>query len=321
MPAGLIAGFDAGQSHTTCRLAWLDQSGQWREAGQGEGCGVSHLAAAAGEARFQEALRSSLAAARQAAGVGDGPLLAAAVGASGIEQGSRVQEQGQSLAATALQLPSERLQVCGDERTALHGAFAGGPGILVISGTGCIAVGKNRAGSSHRCGGWGWLLDGAGSAMDLGRDGLAMSVQMADGRVVETPLRAALWQALEARTAQELKALVVEPGFGAAGFARLAPLVNQLALEGDAPSREIVERSGLALAAMVQGVAAALQMPAASVCGVGGALRHLGALRQAFSHHLSERLPQAQLLEPLGDAQQGALTMAAALAVQAPDDA
>jgi predicted metalloprotease with PDZ domain len=77
----------------------------------------------------------------------------------------------------------------------------------------------------------------------------------------------------------------------------------------------------LALAAMVQGVAAALQMPAASVCGVGGALRHLGALRQAFSHHLSERLPQAQLLEPLGDAQQGALTMAAALAVQAPDDA
>ena len=115
---GLIAGFDAGQTHTSCRLAMADGS----PVAEGEGPGACHLAAADGPERFQEALRQSFAAAcRQ---IGDqkqrdrlGPvesgdsegdttrpdpqLLAAAVGASGIEQGSDVQELGLTLAGAA----------------------------------------------------------------------------------------------------------------------------------------------------------------------------------------------------------------------------
>ena len=317
LPRGrLIAGFDAGQSHTTCRLAVLDGSGRWRVLGEGDGSGVSHLAAPGGDARFGEALRSSLQCALQSPAAiealrSGGGLVAAAVGASGIEQGSAVQGRGLNLAAEALALPRRQVVVTGDERTALRGALGDRPGVLVISGTGYIAVGQNANGQQHRCGGWGWLLDGAGSALDIGRDGLALSVRMADGRVAETPLRAALWQALGLATAEEVKAAVVAPGFGPAQFARLAPLVAEAADHGDLQATVILQRSALALAELVVGVAHALKLAAAPVCAVGGAVAHLAPLRDGLADALMAQLPGARLVTPAGDACTGALALAA----------
>ena len=312
----VIAGFDAGQTHTTCRLAMLEAPGRWRSLAEGEGSGVSHLAAPDGEDRFRAALRSSLQAALQIAQAAQalaaaGPVVAAAVGASGIEQGSPVQQRGQALAAEALALAPGRVAVTGDERTALRGAFGDQPGVLVISGTGCIAVGQDAIGRQHRCGGWGWLLDGAGSAMDMGRDGLALSVRMADGRMPETPLRAALWQELGAATAQAVKAAVVAPGFGPAEFARLAPLVASAAAAGDSEAAAIVQRSALALAELVAGVARALELQAPPVCAVGGAVEYLQPLCDGLGAALAERLPGARLVHPQGDACEGALSLAA----------
>jgi N-acetylglucosamine kinase-like BadF-type ATPase len=313
----LIAGFDAGQTHTRCRLALVQAAGsnnRLEPLAEGSGSGVSHLAAADGPARFQAALTSSLAAARaQLSEYNPPPLAAAAVGASGVEQGSELQGRGQALAAAALGLAPEMVAVTGDERTALAGAFGAGAGVLVISGTGAIAVGRDGAGQSHRCGGWGWLLDGAGSAMDIGRDGLAASVAMADGRRAETPLRSALWQALGAGSAQAVKAAVVASDFGAAGFAQLAPVVDRLAYSGDPEAIVIVRRSATALAELVVGVATALAMPAAPVCPVGGALTHLRQLRRHFEQNLKLSLPGASLVSPIGDACSGALALAAAL--------
>ena len=313
----LIAGFDAGQTHTTCRLATLLPDGSWVAQGECQGSGVSHLAADGGSARFVAALHSSLTAALSAAGLSaDTRLAAAAIGASGIEAASPVQQQGTALAADCLGLSTSEVVVVGDERTALAGAFGSEAGILVISGTGCIAVGSNGQGTTHRCGGWGWLLDGAGSAMDIGRDGLALSVQMADGRLRETGLREQLWQTLGASNAQDVKAAVVAPDFGAAGFARLAPVVDQQALLGDAQAQSVIQRSAEALAAMVHTIAAQLDLREPAVCGVGGALAHLRSLQRAFSAALEQRVPGTQQQAPAGDACAGALNLAAQAALR-----
>ena len=320
-PAGVIAGFDAGQTHTTCRLA-LVSSGQ--VVGEGQGPGVCHLAAPQGPERFAAALLQSLENATSQGhrhgqpGAGAFTLLAAGIGASGIEAGSPLQAQGRAIAAAALNVAPNRVAVTGDERTALRGAMGAGSGrggIVVISGTGTIAVGRNGTGQEHRCSGWGWLLDGAGSAMDIGRDGLALSLQMADGRRPDGPLRPKLWQALgleasKPASAWALKALVVEPGFGAAGFARLAPVVAELAMAGDPDCQAIVERSAQALAAMAATIANQLQLPAPLVWPMGGALAHLTALGDAFAAALSQACPGAQIAVPLGDACSGALELA-----------
>ena len=229
-----------------------------------------------------------------------------------------MQGHGRALAAEALGLAPERVLVSGDERTALLGAFGDGAGIVVISGTGTIAVGRDGQGREHRCGGWGWLLDGAGSAMDIGRDGLALSLQMADGRAADTPLRRALCEALDLDPAdpgspQRLKALVVAASFGPAGFARLAPVVDQQAATGEAEAIAVMERNAAALAAMAAGVARGLDLVGPAVCPMGGALTHLEQLRAPFARSLAVALPGSRLVTAAGDACQGALAMAAAL--------
>ncbi|MEB3264649.1 MAG: BadF/BadG/BcrA/BcrD ATPase family protein [Synechococcus sp.] len=316
---GLVAGFDAGQTHTTCRLVRpsLDRPPEeWPVLAEAEGPGVCHIAAPGGEERFLRALRRSLRQALSALGPEPAELEAAGVGASGIEQGTPVQERGRALAAEALALPSGRVVVTGDERTALRGAFGAEAGILVISGTGTIAVGQNGQGHQHRCGGWGWLLDGAGSAHDIGRDGLALTLQMADGRLPDGPLRQRLWAGLgldpsDPLAPQRIKALVVAAGFGPADFARLAPLVEEEARRGDAGATRILERSARALAELVAGVAARLELEEVAVVGSGGALHHLEELRRRFQGALAERLPGAALTEPRGDACAGAVALAA----------
>jgi N-acetylglucosamine kinase-like BadF-type ATPase len=195
------------------------------------------------------------------------------------------------------------------------GNHQGGGGIVVISGTGTIAVGRNPAGQEHRCSGWGWLLDGAGSATDIGRDGLALSLAMADGRQPDSPLRARIWAGLNVSTddpqaAQAIKALVVEPGFGAAGFARLAPLVAGAASEGDAGAAAVVERSAQALALMAATINTRLQLNAPPVWPMGGALEHLALLRSRLEACLEECCPGAQLQIPAADACSGALSLA-----------
>ncbi len=322
----LLAGFDAGQTHTTCRLALCRSDGSLQVLAEGDGPGVSHLAATAGEERFTAALTISLERARAAAThTSEGlalttSLQAAVVGASGIEQGSAVQQLGTALAAAALGLPLQRVLVSGDERTALHGAFGGRPGIVVISGTGCIALGRNAQGEEHRCGGWGWLLDRSGSACDIGRDALSLSLEMADGRRPDSGLRSSLWAALEdgPMTPQRIKAMVVEAGFGAAGFARLAPAVNALAEAEDPHAIEVLERSALGLVELVAGVARTLGLEDGEVCGLGGALGHLSRLSKAYQSRLKLVLPQARVVHPRGDACQGALHLAGHLLEQEP---
>ena len=310
-----LAGFDAGQTHSRCRLATLNRDGSLEIRAEGKGPGVRHLAAPGGAEQFQEALRQSLAAADRHCNR-PMPLAAAAIGASGIERGTERQLQGLTLAAAALDLPEAQVLVTGDEHTALRGAFSDGCGLLLICGTGTIAIGRNASGNEARCAGWGWLLDGAGSTHDIGRDGLAASLRMADGRQPDGPLRQRLWQELgvdpdDPQAPQQLKAMVVAPGFAPAGFAALAPAIDELAQGGDPLAIAVLERSIDALVTMAVTLSQRLEMTAPAVCGVGGGLEHLVALRHGFSTGLARELPEARLLMPAADACQGALLLAA----------
>ena len=309
----VLAGFDAGQTHTRCRISRWDADG-WTTLGEGRGPGVSHLDAAAGEQHFVDALSMSA----KDAGYqhGEGLLTAAVIGASGIEHGSPLERRAAGLVAQALNLPVTHVAATGDERTALRGAFPNGAGIVLISGTGMICLGRNNSGVEHRCGGWGWRLDGAGAAFDLGHQGLQLTLQMADGRLPDHDLRRQLWTELGCNTSADIKALVVQPSFGPANFAQLAPSVVAAADAGLSGAQAIVTRSAQALAASVTTVSRTLQLTEPAVVGLGGALTHLPSFQNAVANALGFSVPGAQWASPSGDACSGALTMAQELSLK-----
>ncbi|MAR07910.1 MAG: N-acetylglucosamine kinase [Cyanobium sp. NAT70] len=305
----LLAGFDGGQTSTSCRIGRWEQ-GQWHTLTTGEGAGLCHLNAANGEQRFRQAIQSSITNAWANHDGDEQHLSAAVIGASGIEQGTPLQDKGSTLLAKTLNLPRERVLATGDERTALRGAFPHTAGIVVISGTGMICIGRDETGREHRCGGWGWLLDGAGSAFDLGHQGLQLSLRMADGRLPDHPLRQQIWQHLNCHSSAEIKARVVQADFGSAECAALAPLVALAAETGLDQAQMILNSSAKALSQAIQAIAHRLDLSRPRVVAHGGALKHLAAFRSALDAAVQRDLPELIWCKPAGDACDGALELA-----------
>ncbi len=86
-------------------------------------------------------------------------------------------------------LPESTL-LCGDAVTALHGATSGEPGLLVISGTGSIAIANDANGKRRTMGGLGALLGGdPGSAFWMSCQAILKAQQSRDPN---DPLRLAV---------------------------------------------------------------------------------------------------------------------------------
>jgi len=312
----ILAGFDAGQTTCRCRIRrWDPDLQQWDDLSDGQGSGVSHLEADGGEERFVAAIRSSLNAALKAVDLGAVDLGAvdlgaAAIGASGLEQDTPLQSRAQALMADALALPASQCLATGDERTALHGAFPDRAGIVLISGTGMICIGRDGSGHEARSGGWGWMLDGGGSAFDLGHQGLQLTLRMADGRLPDGPLRQRLWRALGCGSAAEIKALVVRPERSIAALAQLAPLVVEAAGSGEHGALAILQRSADALAEAAAAVAHALRLESPVISPQGGALQHLPLFHQQVEQALNQRLTSWSWHQGQADACAGALALA-----------
>ena len=148
----LVIGVDGGGTRTRLVVAAADG----RILGLGEaGCGNP---SAGGEAE----VRGSLAAARTRAFVQAGlePRAAAAafLGLAGVA-GEEERRAVERLAVELELAPGDRTAVDHDLRVAQAGAFAGGPGLVLVAGTGSACYGRAADGRSWRAGGGGSFAD------------------------------------------------------------------------------------------------------------------------------------------------------------------
>jgi N-acetylglucosamine kinase-like BadF-type ATPase len=82
--------------------------------------------------------------------------------------------------AARLRPLARRVDVYSDAQIALLGALGEAPGVVVLSGTGSIAIGRDARGGWARAGGFGPLLGDEGSAFWLGREWLRATTQGED---------------------------------------------------------------------------------------------------------------------------------------------
>ncbi len=272
-------GIDGGQSSTTALIA--DEQGCIVGAGHAGPC--NHVTGPEAQVKFLAVLKDCLTqASREISG---GPAIpeftAACLGFSGGAQDKSAYSR--ELIRTA------RLKITHDAEIALTGATAGEPGIIIIAGTGSIAFGRNAAGRTARCGGWGYIFGDEGGAFDLVRRALRASLQFEEGWGPATSLHEMLLSAGGAASANDLlhRFYAETERKKIAGF---APLVTECAESGDAVALTIVADSADALSRNAEGVYRQLftASETVTVAYIGGVFRS-AQLLAAFAERLRAR--------------------------------
>jgi N-acetylglucosamine kinase-like BadF-type ATPase len=222
------------------------------------------------------------------------------------------------------------LILCGDEEIALDAAFAGGPGILVVAGTGSNAIGRTDAGETFGAGGWGPVLGDEGSGTWIGLEAIRAALR-AQGRERSgdpdggqtandpTPLLREIERHWKLNSLEELVAYANQrddSGHPAPNFASLAPVVARCADAGDMLAAKVLVRAGEELAELVAlvhrkmaaaGTVEARESSAIDVAFTGGVLTHIARVRDAMTARLSVLLPAANVRHSPVDPLDGAL--------------
>lgn len=292
-------GIDAGGTKTRCVLG--DDT---KILGRAD-CGSIKLMRV-GEAEATARLRRLLEETSAAAGVSLQEVTRSCVGIGGVSIPAVREWCDMQMRA----MVSGEVEICGDEEIALDGAFRGGPGILAVSGTGSIFLGRSADGTMYPAGGWGPVLADEGSGWWIGLEAVRAGFWAKD-RGIETNILT------EVQNAWGLSSLgeVVEKGNDRPGpdFAALVPLVVRCAEGGDEMARAVLERAGADLAELITLVAVKMMETSddsearIGVAYVGSILEHVTIVRETMIAALKESAPQTYVLEGAVNALEGAL--------------
>ena len=151
-------------------------------------------------------------------------------------------------------LPAGRLEVVTDAQIALWGATGGEPGIVVIAGTGSIALGQNARGETASAGGWGYVFGDDGGGFGIVRQALRAALRQEEGWGPSTLLQELLLTECAATTANELMHRFYTEDYPRKKIAALAHLVGKAASQGDESARQILNKAAHHLARLASAV-------------------------------------------------------------------
>jgi N-acetylglucosamine kinase-like BadF-type ATPase len=206
---------------------------------------------------------------------------------------------------------ARKSMVVHDSVAALYAATHGRAGIIVISGTGCVAAGINGSGEYVRAGGWGYLVDDEGSAYDIGIKALRSVFRRIDGRGPETKLTSILKRRFRVETLEDALSIIYSKRFGVNSIAALTPLVSRLAAR-DKVCRGILNSAAVSLAELACVVAKRLRMThdAFPIVLVGGTFKAGRYLLEPLQAGIGKQCRRAKIEIMKIEPAQGALSLA-----------
>jgi glucosamine kinase len=295
---GIFLGIDGGGSQTACAIG--DET-SLLGSGSGDGSNVIRV----GEAQARKSLASAIHQGCAAAKITPKQIKRTCIGVAG---GARP-ETTETVRRILSELVSGEIEVVGDMVIAMEAASDGGPGVVVIAGTGSIAYGRNAAGQMARAGGWGFAISDEGSGHWIGRAAVTTVMRVCDegqnGGLLENIMK--VWGVI---TREQM--IVVSNASPPPDFAGLFPAVLAAADAGDPSAHDILARAGVELATLARIVISRLFADAdtAPVAMSGGVFRNSALVRQVFYNRLRLECPNAVVNLNLVDPVKGALELA-----------
>jgi len=224
-----VLGIDAGGTKTVGLLA--DEDGHVVGEARGGGANLQ----AEGELGVEKVLHTVM---LDAMGTNATAVDSICLGMAGVDRPSEGEVVRGIMRRIAGQAP---VLVVNDALVALVAGVGEEPGVVVISGTGSIAYGRNRRGEAARAGGWGHVLADEGSGYWIGRRALRAVARATDGRGPATTLTRRVLAHFQAKQLSDLIAIVYERPVRHHTLARLSRVVQEARDEGDEVATGILE--------------------------------------------------------------------------------
>lgn len=202
------------------------------------------------------------------------------------------------------------LILVGDVEIALDGAFFGGPGVLVMAGTGSNVAGRTTVGELTTAGGWGPVLSDQGSGARIGQQALRDAALALDEQR-ETTLLPAILKLWNLNNFDELVGYANQNP--SPDFTRLAPLVVSCAAAGDAVAQHVLRREAEELAYLARLVIERLRRMenrpdwVPDLAFTGSILEHVAPIRDGIVEVLRRDLPALKVIPGMVDPTLGAL--------------
>jgi N-acetylglucosamine kinase-like BadF-type ATPase len=291
----LFLGIDGGGSKTECMVGDETSVLGWANSNSSKIARVGEGAAAA-------ALREGVERACAAAGAAPSQITRTCIGVAGASEADAVAAIRRLLG----EIIAGEIEIVGDMEVAHHAAFDGGAGLVVISGTGSIAYGRNQEGETARAGGLAPATGDPGSGEWIGRT--AVELVLLASEHGHSP--AMLDPVLKAWNLEDLQELTqVLRGSPAPDFAALFPII---AVSADPIARRVLARAGRELSLLAADVLGLLWPEPApvEVAMYGGVLENSLEVRDAFGADLCDRHPEARVAPGKRRPAEGAFLMA-----------
>jgi N-acetylglucosamine kinase-like BadF-type ATPase len=204
------------------------------------------------------------------------------------------------LSAAAELFPASH-RVMNDVELALAGAFLDGGGVLLLAGTGSMAMTRNAAGDVLRVGGWGEVFGDEGSAFWIGRRALAESSRAFDGRLDATGFARGILTGLGLAADGGNPALLgwlYGTGHMRSAVAGVARIVDALARSGDPTAAAILARAAVHLGAHMAAILHRANAGPATPWSFAGSVFESRAIRDALAARHGAPVPPR--LPPIG---------------------
>ena len=297
-----VLGIDVGGTKTVCLLA--DDEGRLIAESREEGANLQ----GAGELALEKVLHSVMEATLEGTG-----LIPSAIclGIAGVDRAS---DQAVVRGIMTRIGYKARILVVNDALIALQAGIGNAAGIVIVSGTGSIAYGRNDEGNASRAGGWGYVLGDEGSGYWIGRLALRAVVRHADGRGRVTSLTPRLLAHFGVARATDLIHKIYHEDLGPRTIAALAKYVQHARDEGDMVANGILNRAADELLTAATAVMARLEMGQREFTFVlaGGMFHALPWLCDQMQLLLPARAPRSKVMRLDQEPALGAVRLALA---------
>jgi N-acetylglucosamine kinase-like BadF-type ATPase len=297
-----VLGIDAGGTKTICYLA--DAAGKIVAQARGGGANLQ----ADGELAVEKVLHAVM---DQTLGDHGHVLGAICLGMAGVDRevdGAVVRGIMRRIGARS------RVVVVNDALVALVAGVGDGAGVVIISGTGSIAFGRNARNQAARAGGWGHVLGDEGSGYWIGRQALRAVARAADGRGPATALTPRVLNHFAIQQPADLIGEVYDRHPRHQTLAQLARVVQQARDEGDEAATQILELAAHELVRAARSTVERLQMRDESFVFLlaGGVFTGVPWLCDELERRLPGIAPRAQVEHLEAEPAMGAVRLALA---------